>query len=370
MNEFEKLAMQLVKDEQSSQPEEAATEQTQNENTEPVNTDEVSLEDTEELENEEVESTEEVETPTAEEEDSTTDQGIDIDDVLDLDDLDGEDSTSVEATPEPTFDFTELGNAIGDETIKSKEDVVNKVKALQEQLVQLEKQKESQLEGIPENLQKAIELAKSGGDYLEYLGISTVDYSQVDPVELYEYEVTQAFTDANGNVDEDKVVEYLDNLSDVDKELRGRQLQKQFIADQKNRADQLAAQAAQKKVESDARLQATLDTIDNVAGFKLKASHKKTIYDDITSGKLFKELFYDKNGQYDFKKVVENSFKAKNFDKIQNFYKQQVRSATKKEIINDLSNSTVNRPPQQTVVTPKKVDPMTAWIESLKPKGN
>lgn len=357
--DFEKLAMEMAG---SPAPQEPTPAPEPVENTEPVNTDE----DLPEESVDNVEETEDVEEPTAQVEPTTAEEEENVSDNLEIDDWD--DAPEADVTPEKTFDFSELGKALNDETIKSQEDVISRMQELKTKVSELEKIKDSALDDVPEDLKKAIELSKSGADYLNYLGISSVDYAQVDPVELFEYEVTQMFTDKDGNVNEEKLSEYLDNLPEVDKELRGRQIQKQYIAEQQSRKEQFAQEAQRKRAESDVQLQKVLSSTEAIAGFKLKPSHKKSLYEDITSGKMMKELFYGKDGKYDFQKVVETAFKAKNFDKIQNHLRQQVRSSTKKEILNDVTNSNVKSPPQQPNAAPKTKSALDSYLESLMPK--
>lgn len=272
-----------------------------------------------------------VETPTGSTEQPSaaenTDEGIV--------DLDIPEQTVETTTPE-AFDFDSFVKDIGVE-VKSKDEFKTKVKELMA--------KEDPLKGIPDNLRKAVEFAKSGGDPLQYLKISQVDYSQIEPGVLYENHILSTVGDKA------KAQEYLDSLSPLAKEIEGERLKTQYIQMQNQQELQLrqeleanAKQELKRKAENEQRLRETINKVDDVAGFKVKPSQKDRFLKDVTEGKLTQKLFFNEKGEYDYDKMFKINFLAENFDQIQKYYKGKVKTETTKSIINDLQNVQIDKP--------------------------
>lgn len=368
LSDFEKMALEISGVQSNPEPsndvindDDSVTENTVQEDVLEVQED-VNLEEP----SQKIESPDEPETATPTSEDETDSDGdMLLEEDINLDDYSTEEPEAVESS----FDFSKLSNDLGFE-VKGKDDLVSRFKELNEQLKSKEAELESASSSIPEDLKGAIKLAKDGGDYLEYLKISSVDYNNIDEVELFEYEVSQLFTDSKGNVDTEGLEEYLDSLSDVDKKLKGRELKSQYVQKQQATIAQLERQAAEKKATADKALKQAVDSMNNVAGFKVNPSQKSKLFNDISTGKMVSSLFYDKNGNYDFNKIAENYFKILNFDKIQNFYKQRVKANTKKEILNETTNSNVTA--KQELANPgsntRSQSPLDSYLAAL--KGN
>lgn len=294
-----------------------------------------------------------VETPTGSTEQpraaENTDEGIV--------DLDIPEPVVANATPE-AFDFDSLVKDIGFE-VKSKDEFRTKVKELMT--------KEDQLKGIPENLRKAVEFAKSGGDPLQYLKISQVDYSQIEPSVLYENHILSTIGDKA------KAQEYLDSLSPLAKEIEGERIKSQYIQLQNQQEQQLrneldanAKIELKRKAENEQRLRETINKVDDVAGFKVKPSQKDRFMKDVTEGKLTQKLFFNEKGEYDYDKMFKINFLAENFDQIQKYYKGKVKTETTRSVINDLQNVQIDKPTgtPQTDSAPKSN--FDHWADSKK----
>lgn len=251
-------------------------------------------------------------------------QTVDVDGVVD-----GWDSESPVVTPpvQPTtvqtptsYDFSDFAKVLGKDDLKSKDDVVKVVSEI--------KAKVDSLATLPEPLAKAIEIANLNGDYLSYLGVSQIDWSKEDPVLLYENYITNQFTDAQtGNVDFERVDKFLDRLDEDEKELRGKELQKGYIAQQQYQKQQIEQQARAQKQNFEQSLRRTIDSLSEIAGYKLTPSHKEELYSYISHGEDLMES--------DLSNRVVNAFVKKNFNKIDSFRKQQIRNAVKKEILEE-----------------------------------
>lgn len=247
------------------------------------------------------------------------------------------DVTNTTATPT----FTELSKALGVE-FKSEADVLAAIKAEQE--------KTKILDNIPSELKKAIELASKGVDYLEYLKINTVDYSKADPIQLYEDYIIDQMANEKGEVDEDKVNEYLDSLPEMDKTIKGNELKRQLLYAQSQRTAQLEQEAVRTREKHDTELKAALRSMVEVDKFKINDQHRNELFDWISSGKIMKDLFYDANGNFDAVKAAKVAFRNKYYEKLDAYQKTLIRNATKREILKDITN-------QDIVSTPKFANP-------------
>ncbi len=263
-----------------------------------------------------------------------------------------------EATPTATpeaFDFPSLVKDLGFE-VKTKEELVEKVKSI--------KTPEDPYKGLPDNLRKAVDFAKQGGDFLQLLKVSQVDYSQIDPTVLYEQQIL------NGTQDKVKAKEYLDSLSPLAKEFEGQKLKNQMIqwqeSAEKQLLDELNAKTAQelaKRAENEQRLRETVNKVDSVEGFKVKQGDKDRFIREVLDGSLTKELFMDNKGQFDYEKMMRVRFLTKNFDAIQKHYGERIKNATKREIVEGLTNADVQTQSVKPEGAPQVyTNPLDAWM--------
>lgn len=262
----------------------------------------------------------------------------------------------------PIFDFSEVGKALGAESIKSKEDLVSFVTKVKTEAETIK----TGLSDLPKELAKAIELSKQGGDYLSYLKVSSVDYGKLDPIDVYEQYVEDQSADAQGNIDYDKVNTYLDSVQDFDKELRGKEIIKSLQAQQINVVKQLEAEAVARKAQAVTSVQSVLNTITDVNGFKLKPNHKQEIFDWITSGKMMKDAFYSDSGEYDFSKVVKAAIVLKYGEKMDEYRRQQLRNGVRRELLDELQNPSITAPAVPAGAQPKTGYDLSDFIEEVK----
>lgn len=254
----------------------------------------------------------------------------------------------------PSFDFSEIAKVLGREDVKTKEDVikaVNEVKAQAETLSQ-----------IPESLAKAIEIAKSNGNYLEYLDVSVVDWSKEDPIVLYEnYIEDQFFDQKTGLVDYDKVDKILEKLDDEEKELRGRDLQRSYIAHQNQQKAFLEQDARNKKSAFESGIKEVVSSLNEINGYKLTPSHKAELLSFVLSGEDLKAKSLQER--------VKNAFISKYFDSLDAYNKTKIKNATKREILQEAQVVSVTPSTEPTESsTSTKAYTMNDWLEDLKKK--
>lgn len=269
---------------------------------------------------------------------------------------------SVVAPVIPVEVFVELGKALGLEKDQNKETVL---KAISDLKAEAEKSKLPDASQIPGELKKAIELAQKGGDYLEYLKISALDYSQADEVELYENYIIDSSADAEGKVDFDAVNEYLDNMPKVEKELKAKELKRQLINEQARRVRDIELHAQHEREKHDMELKAALSGFNEIDGFKIDDRHRREVFDWVSSGKIMRDLFYGPNGQLDPNKIAKIAFRNKYFDKLDAYQKNKIRNATKREVIASISNVQINTPPVPSNPAPKRPYDADSYLKDI-----
>ena len=287
----------------------------------------------------EVVNTESTETEVLKEEGTTLTEEVSTEKTVEADNFKNWDETITEEATENKpieIDYSNLAKDLGFEST-SRDEIIAEVKAIRE-----EKAKSAELvAGLPDNLTKAIEIAQLDGDYLQYLGVTSVDYNKVDNMTLVQDQFTKHLTDANGTVDVEKLAEALEGLSDLDIEIRGKELKSQYIAQQEQFKQKVQGEAQAAKAKADIDLKDALGKIDDVRGLKLNGTHKKSLYDSISSGKMVQDLFYGSDGKMDYDKVVKVVFDAQYGDKVDKYLKQRITTTVKKDMLNKIGNKQV-----------------------------
>jgi hypothetical protein len=259
---------------------------------------------------------------------------------------------------EPTYDFTSLSSKLGFEAA-SEEDFVTKFNEIQSHTADLEtKVKDSNLDGIPTDLRDAIELAKDGGDYREFLQVATVDISKVDPTALAEEQIASYFYDSDGAFDQEGYTEQLERLTDRELEFKGKEIQRQMLAEQARAREALNARATQKRQLRELEARRAVDDLKDVGGFQLKPQHKADILSTLSSNAYEDKLFNGADGKRDYSKVARLLFLDENFDAINQMFKTRIRNGMKREVIDEIGNQTVTKPANREELTPQPVDPL------------
>jgi hypothetical protein len=259
-------------------------------------------------------------------------------------------------------DYSELAKVLGTE-VKSKEEAL---KVLSEYKTKVE-EATSKLTRLPKELVKAMEIAEKQGNYLEYLKVSSVDWSKQDPVEVYEEYIIDRAKDEQGNVDFEKVEAFLEKMDDFEKEVRGKELIAAYQQNQRQMQFAIEQQAVEEAKSKEQGLRQALASIDNVSGFKLSPSHKEELFSWYTSGNMLRDMFYDQSGNLDFKKVVTTAFLNKYWEKVDSFRKQQIKNSVKRELLDELTNPSV-RPTSDPALPPSeqpKGYTISDWLKEL-----
>lgn len=254
-----------------------------------------------------------------------------------------EDTPAPETPTMSGIDWKEIGKAIGlPSEVKGVEDVQNYVKSLEKTVEDL-KAKPTFDDKTPKELVEALEIHKNGGDYLAYLEVATEDYSNVDPVELFEDEVAELFYNQDGSFREAEYYNYIDSINPADKMLRGRQIQRELLSMQAQKKQEIQQRTIAEKQESLRRLESSLNNFKGVGTFEATPKVKKQMFDELATGKFLDSLGVSPNGTHNWDKLLDSYFKAKYFDTVQQYHAKKAERTTQRAILNSTTNSSVNR---------------------------
>ena len=251
-------------------------------------------------------------------------------------------STAPATESKTQIDWSEVGKAINISEVKGQEDVVKYVSELKKTVEDL---KSKQIgDNVPKELAEAIDLAKNGGDYRTYLEVSSVDYSQEHPEDLFEDEVAELFYNADGSFREDEFVEYIDSIPLPDKKMRGLQIQRELVAMQEQQKNMIRQKASMEKAENLRKLERSLDGFNIVDTFDVTPKMKKQLFNELATGQFLNELGISEGGSHNWEKLLNTYFKAKYFDTVQKFNSRESVKQHIRADLNGLNNSNVGKP--------------------------
>jgi hypothetical protein len=273
------------------------------------------------------------------------------------------DSSTTQASAQPTspapttpvnsiaeINYSDIAKELSLGEIKTKDEFIRAAQEL--------KKKANSLGELPSDLSKAVEIAKLGGNYLEYLNVSVVDWEGQDPVVLYENYVIDRYTNKEGMVDSTKVDKLLDTLSDEEKELRGRELQNQYVGIQQQQKQRIEYDARQAKANFEQGLKQAMDSVDNIAGFKLSPNHKTEIFNEILSGADLKHN--------DLRSRVEAAALRKYWTKMDDYRKTQIKNSTLKQTLDEATFPRLNSTSSVAAPEAAKAEPLwKSYLDEL-----
>jgi hypothetical protein len=242
---------------------------------------------------------------------------------------------------------------LGLEGVNNSQDFVEKFKSLKQEL---EETKESAKTVFASDMiREANEIMKQGGDWLSYLGLSTLDYDSVPDVDLLSYELKSDF-DTKEELDE-----YIASLDETQIRLNAKRIRKDLKLQQEVQKQQVALQAQEHQRVYDDNLRKAINSIEKVDRVKVKdqdrASIQKmlTTYNDKAKATEFQiKHFLKPNGEPDFQKMVQSAYKLEMFDKVLEYATRSAKNSGKAAVIQNLSN--VERPKATNIAetTPRK----------------
>lgn len=258
----------------------------------------------------------------------------------------------------PTYDFNRLGSALELGEVKDESEFLAKVSEIKTKAKQLE---EKPYEGIPEDFKTFVEVAKTSGEdeAKAYLANQLVDYTKVDPLQLFEDEF---YRDAaknpkyvkDGKIDWEMVDQAYDQIPDALREFQGKQIQYAKHQTQLQKRQEIL-QKNQARVEAAERSLAQASRNLNEVlpfekyGIKFEPKHSTSIYDGITSSKLTKKhlgVSYEaliRSGA-DMKAVAATVAKAEYTEQMLKFKSNNSKVEAKKELLEKTQNAVIKSP--------------------------
>jgi hypothetical protein len=255
------------------------------------------------------------------------------------------DAPTTDAPEASKFNWESFGKAAGlPETVKDETSAIEYINTLKAELEQLSKS--TLPETLPKELKEAIEIANNGGDFRTYLEIADIDYAAEDPVALFEDEVAELFYEQDGSFRQEEFDEYINSISEPDKLLRGRQIQRELISLQEQKKNEIRQRAAMEKAENLRRLETSLNNFNKVGNYNVTPKVKKQMFSDLSTGKFMDDLGLSTNGSHNWDKLLNNYFKAKYFDAIQQFNEQRAVTQDRRSTLEELTNPSNKQNPR------------------------
>ena len=202
----------------------------------------------------------------------------------------------------------------------------------------LSKIKSQALEDLPDELKGAIELAKKDGDYKEYLGLASQDFSDVDPETFYISSIEKYFKDESGQVDQEALRDYVESQDDIQIKMQGEKIKKQYLLEQKQKIEDKKQSYIKAQEQKNQEINQAVSSINSVAGFKLNQASKNAIEKDLRSGNAHVVTV---GGKTDWKKTAEFHAMGKYAEKMIGYIRSSARNEGAASVIKESSNVTV-----------------------------
>jgi hypothetical protein len=280
------------------------------------------------------------------------------------------DADETEATKEvetPKFDFSNLGSALGLKDVKGQDEVVAEFSKIKTKLKELE---DSPLSGVPEEFREVVEVAKrSGESWKDYLSESIIDYSKIDPQQLFEDDfykraINNPRFHTDGKFNEQLVQDALEAMPDSVRWYNGQQIQQALIHQQAARKQEIRARAEAKRENAEKSLSQATKSLQEILpveryGIKFEPKHSSQIYEGISNSTLTKKHFgmsFDdlvRSGA-DMKAVTRTATLAEFGEKMLKFKSQASKVEAKKEILDKTQNAQIKT--TGSIVTPQSSD--------------
>lgn len=268
----------------------------------------------------------------------------------------------------PEGDYSTIGNALGLEnatgaTVMEK---INEIQSQNQELAAKVKNNEENSVYANPDLEAANELARNGGDYMGFLGLSNNNWDSVpDDVLVVEGKLRDAFP---GN--EEAMMSYLNEMDPVQKQMMATEIRQGLKQhDEQAKAD-IQRRSAERVRKIDMGIRGVLDKTDELYGLKLTAAMKRDIHSTLSTGDFVKDMFHDKNGEVSPEKMVKAAVALKNLKKIVQTARNVSSNAATEKILDEVSNPQVQRQGQMVDPKPKApVDPITARKNALRSGG-
>lgn len=266
---------------------------------------------------------------------------------------DADDTVVAPTVVDSKFDAKKLGSALGLE-VNDETQLIQTVNERLAKAKQLESEKDTILQGIPENLKEAIEVAKKGGDWRALTG-NTIDVTKLNSSEVFDADYikrnSHRFKKEDGTIDEDKMYDAIDSIPVELRLFQGDAIKREIAAVQLQQKASILAQAERKQLDFSNKLSEATRNVAQLLpkdkfGITLEAKHAEHLYAGINNHSLVKKHLGDLSAEVvaslDPTKLTKIIALAEYGDKIAKFQYEQGGVAAKKALLQKVVNPQLN----------------------------
>ncbi len=232
-----------------------------------------------------------------------------------------------------------------------------------------------------ESLRQANEVAKNGGDYLEYLGLASINVDSKSDEELIRLKMQESGSS------EEFINEYIEENKDTSgfkKEAAETRQSLKYTREQRTKelADKAQSTESQRNVqtqEANERLRKVINEATDINGFKIDDDAKARILDIATGtttigekkvSKLFAHFLYNEKGELDPQKTLNTIFRSEFFDGVTDFLKSEGKTEGKRETMDNLQNVELDTTPAAPrEEKPEELTGLGSMLRAAKEKG-
>lgn len=250
-------------------------------------------------------------------------------------------------------DLKKIGSALKLE-VKDEQEFVATVS---EKLARLQELEKLSLDGIPDELKQAIDVAKKGGDWLTYTKAVGFDANSLDPVELFDREYERAnvarFKKPDGSVDWEAFDQELDAISPGLKLMQGQALKSTLVQQQQFQKAQVLSQTTAQQETFQKGLGDAAKNLNKLIpqeqfGVLIEPKHSAYFYQGIADGSLVKKHLGSIDpaflAKFDSQKLMKTVVLAELAEKISTLRFKQGETAGKKSLLKETTNAQVQQP--------------------------
>jgi len=275
-----------------------------------------------------------------------------------------------------------LSSALKLEGIKTKDDLVQTFTKQEAKIKELEASQASFVSDLDDEFKEIFKIAKDKGDWKGALAATLVDYSKVDPIQLFEQEIDRQYGLGTPNYNKEAADAALAEVPEATKRILGNQIKDNLTQRAQMRKQEIARANEERKqkfnrdlAEASKNLSKTLSP--EKVGITLESKHGDYIYEGIRSGKLIEKHFgknVDLSG-VDANKLARTLALAEWGENISKHQFDQGKVKGQKELLSKAQNVQLNTPaipPQpQTNDKPKSAaERIAAHVGSLRTPGS
>ena len=240
----------------------------------------------------------------------------------------------------------------------------------QEQLVATIKQLKEKAEKVEtifasEDIKAANEIAKQGGNWQEYLQVSSTDWDAIADEQLVMWQLETEL----GNKDE--ALQAYEEMSELMRKREAKRLRNEQKLIQSEQKAQIQDKARKQQEQYVKGIEAALSELNEVGKVRINDSDKERLkklvltYDEkLRANEMQKKYFLNDKGEVDFKKMMQSIAKLENYDRVVAVAMKQGKNIGKRETIEKVSNLT-NPRQNQTVQDVTNRKPLTAYESFL-----